>query len=302
MGTVTKTLDALIDQTIYDLMAPGEQGLRVVPAADIGASDTTFSLVDASGVNPTDVIEFGNELMLISAKSSDATPVFTASRGYYGTTPAAHTAASTVGHVNPQHPRIRIAEAIKRSLTRLHALGLPLVKSVTDSRETDLSYIALDDDVLEVYRVLYWGTNGRLIELDGWEFYESLPSAKFTNGKALNLPLYVANADELEIVYRAPYRWSTHPSAPAGDSTIELPEGAEDLPSLYAAAWLMSSVEMSRADLNRSEEWGRTEQFERGQSSALVRAKWQEFYRALDEARRVNVIPTPIHYKNRPKL
>lgn len=301
MATVSKTLTELIDKVKFDLVSPGEQGRPVTLAASMDDSTTTLDLVaaDDTGTVRSDLIEVDDELMLITAK--DGTPEYTVVRGFYGSTAAAHTTSSTA-FVNPTFPRVRIAEAIKRSFARMEALGVPLIKSVTDSRETDLSYIETADDIREVLQVLYWGTDGRIRELDGWEFYQNLPTGQFANGTALNVPKITANADELEIVYRAPYRWSTHPSAPVGASTIDIPEGAEDLPALYAAAWLLSSREVSRSEIDRSEEWGRTEMLERGQSAAMVRAKWQEFYRALDEARRLNPIPQPIHYKRRPGL
>lgn len=294
------TLDQLIDRTLFDLGNPGELGRQVVvgSTALTTVSSTTLTLSDASGVNPSDIIELGNELVLVTSKSSDATPVLTVSRGYYGTTKSTH-AEGTVGTVNPTHPRRRIAEAIRRSFTRLEALGIPYVKSATVNRETGEPVVQLPVDVREVYQVLYIGSDGKVYEMSRWEYFDDLPTAKFSSGKALNVSELVEDEDDLEIVYRAPYRWSTYPSDPTGDSTIEIPEGAEDLPSLYAAAWLVSNREISRLELDRAEEWGRTEMTQRGAGPALVRAKWQEFYRALDEARRLDPPPQTIHFKRR---
>ena len=296
MATVTTTLSDLVDRVTFDLMAPGELGMLVQLDGAINDTVTTVTLDSGTGVKRSDTLEVEDELMLVSAVSTND---LTVSRGFYRSTAASH-ADNTVGYVNPPFPRVRIAEAIKRSFSRMEALGIPLVKTGTYNRTTDLSYVEMGDDVREVYRVMYWGTDGRLYELDGWEFYPDVPTGVVTDGTFLNVPTYVANADDLEIVYRAPYRWSTDPVTFA--STIEIPEGAEDLPPLYAAAWLSSSREVSRSELDRSQEWGNTEQFYRGQSAAIVRAKWQEFYRAVDEARRLNHIPQPIHWKPRPKL
>jgi hypothetical protein len=303
MALLTLTLGELIDRALMDLVDPGGQGRQVVLGSDAlsTTSDTQFTLVDADGVNQTDVVEFGSELVLVTEKSADADPILTVSRGYYTTTAAVH-AAGTVGHVNPTYPRKRIAEAIRRSFGRLEALGVPVIKTSTVTREAGYSYAEMPGECREVYEVLYWGDDGRLLVLDGWAFHDNLPTSKFSTGKSLNLPNYVADADELEVKYRAAYRWSEHPVAPTEASTIQIPEGAEDLPALYAAAWLVSSREISRSDIDRAEEWSQTAPFERGQSSTLVRAKWQEFYRALDEARRLNPMPQPITYRRRPRF
>lgn len=298
MATLTRTLTELIDSTIFHIAGPDDLGVRVVAATGISATDTVLDhLVSNTSIGTSDLLEFGDELLMVTdATDFDALGI---SRGYYGTTPAA-IATNSVGHINPAFPRVRIAEAIKRSFARLEALGAPLVASGTFSREVGLSYIQIPADAREVYQVMYWGSDGRLLELGGWEFYDNLPTAKFSTGKVLNIGRYVADSDELEVVYRTPYRWSSHPNQPVGTDEISLLEGCEDLPSLYAAAWLVSSREVSRTEIDRSDEWARTEQYERGVTQAIARNKWQEFYRALDEARRLNHTPQPLRYKTRP--
>lgn len=298
MATVSKTLGELVDQTMFDLTQPGENGRIVVmgSTALTTTSATSMTLTDSTGVAITDVLEFGSELVLVTAKSADAVPVLTVSRGYFGTTPAVH-ADGDAGTVNPTFPRQKVAEAIKRSFARLEAFGIPLVKSGTYNRVAGLSYVSMPAETRDVYEVWYHGTDGRFYEVEGWRFVDNIPTGKVATGKALNVSRLIADTDDLEVTYRAPYRWSTHPSAPVEASTIDIPEGCEDLPSLYAAAWLASSREMSRAELDRAEEWNRTEQYERGSVGAMIRAKWQEFYRALDEARRLNPVPQPIIYK-----
>ncbi len=262
---------------------------------------TQFTLSDGTGVNVTDVVEFGNELVLVTARSDDPTPIFTCARGYFNTTAEAFIAGQ-VGHVNPPYPRRKIAEAIRRSFPRLESMGVPLIKVVEKTRVSGYSYCEVPADCREVYRVLYWGTDGRLLPLDGWEFFDNLPTGSFSTGKAINLGRYIADTDEFLVQYRAAYRWSNYPTDPVGSSTIDIPEGAEDLPALYAAAWVMSSRELNRAEIDASEEWNQSAQQNTGQSGATVRARWQEFYRALDEARRLNQMPQDIHFRRRPRF
>jgi hypothetical protein len=303
MATLTLTLDQLVARTQLDILDAGGQGRQVVmgSTALTTTGATSMTLTDATGVNITDLIEFGSELVLVTAKSDDVVPILTVSRGYFNTVAAAH-AAADVGHLNPIYPKRKIAEAIRRSFARMESLGVPLVVTDTFSRAEGYSYVQLPSYVREVLEVLYWGLDGRLWPLGGWTFQNNLPVAKFPTGNVLNAPRLLEDADEIEVTFRKPYRWSTYPDDPVGASTIEVPEGAEDLPALYAAAWLSSSREMSRVEIDRSEEWNQTAMTGQGQSAALVRAKWQEFYRALDEARRLNHIPQTIRYRPRPKL
>lgn len=299
MALMTLTLEQLVNRAQFDLLDPGGQGMRVVLAEDVSTtSDNSFTLQDANGLNVTDVIEFGDELMLVTGKSTDPTPVITVSRGYFNTTPATYTNGA-VGFVNPTYPRRRIAEGVRRAFPRLESLGVPIIKTVTKNRVAGLAYCEMPADCRDVLQVLYFGTDGRLYKLDGWEFFDNLPTGTWSTGKALNLPRAVSDTDDLEIVYRAPYRWSNHPSDPVPSSTIQIPEGAEDLPCLYAAAWLTSSRDISRTEIDRSEEWNRSAPFSTGSTAALIRARWQEFYRALDEARKLNVTPQTITYKTR---
>ncbi len=300
--TISVTLSQLVDRTVFDLMSPNERGARVVLSGVAGAADVTLTIVAGAGrVASSDVVEFGDELVLVTAVN-DAQTQLTVSRGYYGTT-AGVIANNTVGHVNPPHVRIRIAEAIRRSFTRLAAFGIPLIKVDTFNTAEDETIIELPEDAVEVFEVLYQDTTtARLYPVRGWRFFDHYPIAKVSSGKVLNVPRATELTDDLEVVYRVPYRWSSYPSDPVGSSTIEMQEGTEDLPALYAAAWLVSAREVSRTEIDQAEEWGRTAAVERGVTAAIVRAKWQEFYRALDEARRVVRTPQNLEWRFSPRL
>lgn len=292
MQVLSRTLTQFVDAAKIDLQQPAEEGLRVVLSADITDAATTFELTDAdAAVNVSDLIEFGDELVLVTAKSADASPVYTVARGYYNSTAAAHTAATDIGVVNPQFPRIQIIEGVKRAFTRLDALGVPLVESATYTISTASDYdLELPAGTREVFSVMYVDTTDRIQELDGWRFHQDLPTGTYTNGNSLRLPRYVKNGWTLHVTYRSPYRWSTYPSEPVAASTIDIPEGAVDLPSLYAAAYCISRREVSRQDIDRADEWA-AQEATRGSGPAIARLMWQEFYRSLDEARRVLYVP-----------
>jgi len=302
VSAVEVTLGSLVDRTLYEVQGAPEIGKAVALYAAMTASDTTLKLVDGASAHVSDLIEFGSELMLVTAKTADAIPEFTVARAYYGSTASAHLIAAT-GIVNPQWPRRRIGEAIRRSFPRLEALGVPLIQSKFVNPEPGEAWASLPAETREVLAVRLRSlaplanVNGamalNLMDLGRWHFIQDLPLSDYPYGNALLLRSTVTDDTELFVTYRVPYRWSSHPAAPSETSTIDIPEGAEDLPCAYAAAWLLAAREVSRSDLDRAEEWAASEPVRGGASGSMVRAKWQEFYRALDEARRLNpTLPT----------
>ena len=302
MNTVTVTLGSIIDRVLFDMQDPASAPLLSSLYAAITDEDTTLSLADASAVNISDILEIGSELLLVTGKTEDAVPVLTVSRGYYSSTAVAHDAGTPVA-VNPLHARVRIAEAIKRSLSRLEALGLPLISTDTYQREVGLRFIELPEETRDVLRVGYLSTEGRWFDLSGWTFVDTVPTSVATTGKMLRLSRLISDDDELHVTIRTPYRWSTFPDTPDESATITMLEGTEDLPAVYAMAWLMSRRELARIDVQRAQEWNAAEPTRSGVSTAVVRLQWQEFYRALDEAKRL-AVTLPVHrpYVPMPRL
>jgi hypothetical protein len=302
--TTTLTLGDLVDSALYEIEHPAERGVALVLSTSNfleNAADTQFTL-SAGSLKVNDLAEFGSELVLVTAKSADTNPIYTVQRGYYGTTAVGHP-GGTVGQSNPQFPRRRVAEFVNRALGRMEGLGVPLVSSATFIREPGKRYIVLPVEVREVLQVMYVNpSSGRVLMLDGWAEYDNVPSSVSPTGKMLGLPWYVMDSDEVQVVYSEPYVWS----GPLSDesSVIELPLAAADLPSAYAAAMMVAGREVSRMQLDRVEEWAQTEPLRGQGGGALVRAKWQEFYRLLDEARRVVALDVPVHrpFVKRPKV
>lgn len=286
MSTVTVTLGDLVDKALEELQAPTELGKLVVRPAALTSSETTFLLTDYSAT-VSDILEFGSELMLVTAKTNAADPTYTVSRGYYGTTAVAHS-TNEVGYVNPQWNRQRVANAVKRAFPRLEALGVPLLESTVftpaESIESDFRFVLeMPSETREV-----WFVRDDLAEVENWEFIEDLPTTQYSTGKVVKLSRSASLDTDYSVTYRIPYRWSSYPTAPDEDDTIDLPEGAEDLPSAYAVAWLVSAREISRQELDRAMEWNTNEPTRGGVSLRFVQSKWQDFYRQLDEVRRVD--------------
>ena len=295
MNTISVTLSSLVDRVLLELQDPTTMPLHSTLAAGITASETTLTLASADSVNISDVLECGSELMLVTGKTSDPIPVITVSRGYYSSTAAVHAIGAVVA-VNPRHPRVRVADAIKRAYPRLEALGLPLVETTTMNRAAGAQYVVLAESTRDVLRVGYVHTvSGRWYDLGNWEMIDNYPTSLVASGKVLRLSSAISDDDDLQVTCQVPYRWSTWPAAPTEAATITMVEGSEDLPAVYATAWLLSRREIARTDLSRSEEWNQGEPSRGGVSAATVRLQWQEFYRALDEAKRLVPGSVPVH-------
>lgn len=290
MLTESVTLGSMIDGTLFAVEAPSESGLRVTLSTGLTTtSDTEFTLSNGT-LSVSDIVELGQELILVTAKSEDATPVYTASRGYYSSTAEAHSTGD-LGVANPQFPRRRVADAIKRSLVRIEALGVPLVVNETLTRETDLEYVILPTDCRQVLQVMYIDTlTGRFLEVGNWREFSNL-----SLGRVMSVPKAIKNADELEVVYRKSYSFSDSPAFPDESSTVTLPSPAVDLPASYAAAWLVSAREISRQEIDRANEAAPDDQVRVQSGVGLMRALWQQFYRELDEVRRVVDFEVPKH-------
>jgi hypothetical protein len=284
MNVLTVTLGQLVDRALDELEAPPEVGRAVVLSTPLDATINTLQLLDATTVSVTDIIEFDNELVLVLSKTTDANPTLTVVRGYYRTTPRAH-ATGTAGYLNVAWPRTRIASAVIRSFTRLEAFKVYFVDSQVMFPSTTIDSERLLIELPEGTRGVYSVRRG-LTEMRDWRFLY-MPRTDYSTGVVVALPLAVFNYDEFSVTYRRAYRWSSYPDPPDEDSTMQLTEGAQDLPSAYAAAWLISGREVSRMDIDRAEEWQSGEPARGGISAGLVRAKWQEFYRMVDEARRL---------------
>lgn len=290
MNVVTVSLGQLVDGALAEVQAPHEIGRALVRSAALNASETTFTLSDPLNVNPADVLEFASELMLVVGKTSDPSPVFTVSRGYAQTTATTHPGTQT-GTVNPQFNRKRVAAAIVQSFPCMEANGLVLIRNTTVvavADSTNRIYLPMPSETRDV-----WSVRKGLVDASRWEFIDNLPSvAPYTTGRVVRMARNVTVGDSFFVQYRTPYRWSTFPAAPDEAATIDVLEGAESVPIAYALAWLVSKREISRSEIDRSQEWQAGEPLRGGVSTGQVRALWQEFYRKLDEARRLDP-PSP---------
>ena len=290
-ATVGVTLGDLIDQTLGRLVTPREYPLRVEVDADplsALASDTSVSVTEPDKVEPTDVLEFGYELLLVTGKDS-VSDLLTVSRGYMGTDLSAHVTGE-VGWKSPQWPRWRVRQHVLNAVSGGILAAAPEVATETGSVLTGGSLVPVAADTLDVIRVQVMDDQGRLVGLSRWDFMDHLPADMFPTGKVVQINSGPSDDDVFWVTSIRPYRWfdtdAVQTSDPDDDAVVYLPADGVDLPMLWAAATLATGRELSRSELDKVEEWNQEQAIRQGTNLRLVKELWGEFYRRSDEVRR----------------
>lgn len=297
MTTTTLVLRDLIDQTLDELYAELEKPRPTTLGADIDATQSTLTLAGDLAAT-TDLIEIGTELLAITAKTSDTNPTYSVIRGYSSTTAAVHTATETV-LVNPYWTRSMVTRKLQQFFDGPAATHLPLIRAeVMNTAESSAGVgqqlIALDDDVVRVLEVRYQSpTSGRLVDLPSWRHEDNLPTAVSSSGMGLRVGAAVSPTDDLLVSMKVRYAFT----GVGEDATVEVPYGGADLPSAYASAWLLSGREISRLELDRLVESSGEQGARQGSNIGLIRLRWQEVYRRIDEAKRLIPTPRPLVYR-----
>ena len=290
-ATTEVTMQQLIDRVLARLVTPREFPLQVqVGATHLTAStsSTSLALVDATEVMPTDVLEFGQELVLVTAKD-DATDLLTVARGYMGTTPDV-ALPGAVGYKSPRWPRHHVAQAVKDAMSGGLVPVVPELETIVSSVLSGGSLVPVDADTLDVVAVKVMDDQNRLIDLSRWDFMDHLPTAYFPTGKAVQVNSGPDDDDLFWVTLFRPYRWydsdGDETTSPDETATTNPPNAGEDLPVLWAAATLATGRELSRGELDQVEEWNEQQAQQQGINIRLVRELWSEFYRRVDEVRK----------------
>ncbi|MDQ3222140.1 MAG: hypothetical protein M3Q75_01500 [Gemmatimonadota bacterium] len=293
MNLLTLSLGTIVDRALQEVRNQYEVGRPCVRNEGIDVTLNTFTMNVSANIS--DILEFGNELMLVTAKSGDLVPIYTVVRGYFGTTAIVHVAGEP-GLINPTFTRKSAADGALRSFSAMQAGDLPILTTaqytvVADPNDmsSGVLVVALPEDTLDV-----WYVRHGFEDIPRFRYMEYTPTATYSTGKVLALPYGWDVTWKVDVTRQTAYRWSTHPAAPVEASTIQVPEGGEYLPSTYASAFLLTNREVSRSEIDRSEEFGRTVGIQQGVTRSVVRDAWQTFYRKLDEARRQNPPQPPM--------
>ena len=299
--TTTVTLGGLISDTLEMLYRTSERPFQVAVGSSAldSPTDTTLTVDDASRVQTTDVLEIADELMLITGKSNDSTPVLTVSRGYAGSSATSGHATAATALINPPWPRSSISDWILRCFKSVMNAQLPNRVTESMTRTTDVQWVLMPENTMRGYSVRHMiGQTGRIIDIGGWQFEQDMPTGLVSTGKALRTPTSVENNDSIIVVYQTPYAFTGSGDA----STIDVPIGAEDIPALWAAAYAVTRREVNRTDVDKIEEWNQEAAMRQGVNLRWARELWGEVYRRIDEAKSMQGLPKYRTYRKMPHL
>lgn len=237
------------------------------------------------------------ELMLVTAKSADADPVYTVSRGYQNTTKEDQ-GTGTVLLKDPKFIRKTVTQWVKNAINGIMNSEFPYWETAEMNTVTGGGYISLPEDTIRVLRVRHLGVlDNRIADIGGWQF-EEMPTASVPTGRALRVPSNVTVDDGLIVDYVLPYTFSD--STEAG--TVDLPIAAADIPAMWASAYGMARREVSRAELDRIEEWNQEQAIRAGVNLRMIRDAWGEVYRRVDEAKKLYNVPKHRPYRKMPEI
>jgi hypothetical protein len=302
---VNRQLGELIDETFEHLYMTRERPTPVVAGTTLAATTqaTEFELTaGADKVSITDAIEFGDELLLVTKATDDPQPRFTAIRGYANTKPRA-IAAGDIGLLNPYWTRSQVGRLVQRFFTGVAQTWLPLVEGeimiTSDLDGVAMQFLPVPDYMLKVRDVRFMSPmTGRIINVPGWRFEENLPPEVSTSTKAIRVPSLVTPADDLLITFDRKYQWA----GVGEDAFINMPDGADDIPSLWVAAVLTTGREVSRLELDKLTEQATEAASRQGSNVNIIKLTWQNVYRRIDEARRINPVPRNLVYRRAQKV
>lgn len=295
MASTTVTFNDLIDEALSVLYEHSERPRQTSVGANALStiSDTNLTVADPSKVSVTDLIEMADGEQLLVTGRSD-TDVFTVARGYNGTPASAEHVTSTQIVINPKYGRLEVERWVKRWFHVAGNVYLPNLATIVAYRTPGEQLVELPADTLDVVSVRAQGTGGRISDVGHWQVERDVPTTLYPTGIVMRVSVTLTDDDELWVTRVAPYVTS--------GISVDVPLGAEDLPILFAVAYGAARREVSRLDLDSVQEWNQAAAIGNGQQLRLIRELWGEYYRRLDDARRIHPVPKHRPYRKMPVI
>lgn len=284
MTMVELVFDDLIEETLGTLYRSTKRPAQTSVGANAltdDVTDKTLTLQNPSMVEAPQLLEIGNEQLLVTAKSDAG--VFTVVRGYNNTPVEEHHTTATVLKA-PQWGRAEVDLWVRRWFKTVGNRYFPPLVSELKYRQHGEQWIGLPATCLRVVNVRHQAVGtGRIVDITGWEHEKHLPEMVVPSGQLLRLSSAIADDDELIVTWTSTYD-------PSGES-VQVPVGVEDLPVLWASAYAVMRREVSRIDLDVIQEWDQEQAIRNGFNIRLARELWGEYYRRQDEARTLYDVP-----------
>lgn len=214
------------------------------------ASELTLTPDDAT-VLSAGTVEIGDELLWVKSVDSTAgtATVLPQGRGWAGTTAAAHSVGDTVV-VAPTLPRSRVKRAINDAITSLWPTLFAVTTTTFTYSDQQKAAWSIPADAEMILDVRYKDNLDNWQRVRQWEVEHSMPTADFTNGKALRITQQFLINQTVQVVYG---KRPTALSAETDQFTASgLTEGVKDLVVLAVLARLLPMLDVARLSVSHA--------------------------------------------------
>jgi len=247
-------------------------------ASTAASGDTTLSFTyDLQGLTRGSYVSLEDEVVYVwSVNSSAKTAVV--QRGQMGTTAATH-AAGVMVEVNPRFPTFSIRDAVRDEIRSWPATLFSVPTPVTIStsayvRAYDLAGIGPFLYVIDVRISPAPGAlqnSGTWPRVTGWQVMRNADLTAFPSGFALFIPATYQTGRTLRVQYARPFDVSVFTDSTDVIATVGLSDTMVDIPSIGAAARLVTSREIKRTFTEGQGEARRAEEVQAGAATNVGR-------------------------------
>ena len=264
------TVASLIDQISSHLHSfTGLTEPTTFLTAAVDASVTDLPVGHPSRITQG-LVEIDDELVHVNAVGStsfSAMPGF--GRGASQSTAAAHAQNARVTN-DPQFPRIRIFEAVKRCILQIQPL-LFQVKTTTFTFTPVVTTYEIPADVDRILKVQYQeiGSTKEWLNVPAWAIDHNADTTNFPSGKALVFHSFVESGRTVQVTYASAF---VTPTSTASDleTFCKIPTSMHDV-LLYGTAWsLVQFLEPYRLQLRSVEQQARAQGVDVGGASKVA--------------------------------
>jgi hypothetical protein len=285
------TFADLIADTRSHFMTGQSDRLNILDL-DVDALTTTTTLqfrYELQGIAPGTRLGIDlEEFHVLSTSGSTAQSTATVIRGYNGSTPASHTAGTTI-RVNPQISDFRIGQRLNQCLRSLSGHGLFYIKPIEVTyNPATRGYNFTAADFLDTWRIRYDipGPDNVWPVLNRLDYYvDTHPDPdEFPGGRQLVLRSGGFSGQPVRLSYKATFAdLTTITDDVAVVSGLQLP--GHDIPPMGAAIRLLAGREIKRSFLNRQPEPRRQEEVPPGAANQSMRPLVELYYDSIDRHR-----------------
>jgi hypothetical protein len=276
------TVSALIDQIashlhgFTDIIEP-----TTYLTAPCDNDDTVLSVQHGTKITQG-YVEVDDELIHVDTVGGASFTTMPFGRGVSGSTAASHAAGARVIN-DPQFPRVRIFDALKRAILQVQP-DLFTVKSSTFTSSPVQTTYEIPADVDRVLKVQYQviGPSQEWLTISGWTVDQDADTA---SGKAIVLYTPVQSGRTVQVIYAGPY---TNPTTTSDDleATCKIPASAHDV-LMWNVCWqLVQFMEIKRVDMRAVEQQARAQGVAVGDPSKIAKQLYAMYELRKGEERR----------------